>query len=219
MNMALNKQKGEMYDWCSYTWNPIKGVCPHKCEYCYMRRLKTGKLRIDEKCLKDNLDRGGLIFVGSSIDMFADDIPHKWIKRVLDYCAKFKNPTFLFQSKNPIRFIEFLQYFPEKSILGTTIETNRDYNLCVAQKPRQRAYAMNNMTNNKMVSIEPVVDFDLNEMIKYIKLVNPSFVSIGADTKNSKLIEPISDKLERLIYELDEFTEVKIKDNIKRILN
>lgn len=34
MNRA-NKSIG----WCDYTWNPIKGVCPVGCWYCYARRM------------------------------------------------------------------------------------------------------------------------------------------------------------------------------------
>jgi len=85
-----------------------------------MKRFKVGKLRLDKKCLKDNLGEGRIIFVGSSTDMWADEVPDKWIETVLNRCRFFHKNTYLFQSKNPIRFKGFL--FPPKTILGTTIE-------------------------------------------------------------------------------------------------
>lgn len=40
------------------------------------------------------------------------------------------------------------------------------------------------------VSIEPILDFDLNVMIEWIKQLQPKFVSIGADSKRHNLPEP-----------------------------
>ena len=58
--------------------------------------------------------------------MFGEWVKSEDINRVLNYCCKFNN-TYLFQTKNPARFRQFLLQFPEKSILCTTIESNRDY--------------------------------------------------------------------------------------------
>lgn len=45
----LNKSKGNMYPWVTYTWNPIKGKCPHECRYCYMKGYPQPELHLDEK--------------------------------------------------------------------------------------------------------------------------------------------------------------------------
>ena len=34
-NLPLNVAKGNMYEFVTHTWNPIKGICPHGCKYCY----------------------------------------------------------------------------------------------------------------------------------------------------------------------------------------
>lgn len=82
----LRESKGQMYTWISYTWNPIKGECPHNCSYCFMKRWgKQKPVHFDEKELKTDLGSGNFIFVGSSCDMFADDIPIEWIQKTLDY--------------------------------------------------------------------------------------------------------------------------------------
>ena len=95
----MNKQKGNMYHFVTHTWNPIKGTCPHGCSYCYMKRFPQGKLRLDEKCLGDNLGKENFIFIGSSTDMWAEEIPEEWIKKVLEYTKKFPTNTYLFQTK------------------------------------------------------------------------------------------------------------------------
>jgi DNA repair photolyase len=46
--MPLNRAKGNMFDFISHTWNPIKGACFHDCEYCYMKRCeKMGEIKPD----------------------------------------------------------------------------------------------------------------------------------------------------------------------------
>ena len=219
--MVMNKQKGNMYGFVTHTWNPIRGKCPHDCSYCYMKVFKNiGELRLDDKALKDDLGSGNFIFVGSSTDMFAKDVPYEWIKKVLDYCKKFDN-KYLFQSKNPERFLEFV--FPHNIILGTTVETNSVAeewydNISKAPNTAWRLSAMGKLPKEikKMISIEPIMDFgDL--MVDWIRDVEPEFVSIGADSKNHKLPEPSKEKINALIEKLKTFTEVKIKDNLRRL--
>ena len=70
----------------------------------------------------------------------------------------------------------------------------------------------------KMVSIEPIIDFDLGDFIGWIKNISPKFVSIGADSGNNHLPEPSGDKVKALIEGLREFTEVKTKENLRRLV-
>lgn len=73
--MGLNTSKGNMYEFITHTWNTIKGECYHDCSYCYMKRFgKLNKVRFDAKELKTDLGTGNFIFVGSSCDMFAENI-------------------------------------------------------------------------------------------------------------------------------------------------
>ena len=218
----LNKQKGNMYPWVTHTWNPIKGRCPHECAYCYMKRYwyRLKEPHLDEKSLKDNLGYGNVIFVGSSIDMWADEIPDEWIVKILDYLNTYPDNIYLFQSKNPHRFALYFQDFPPNVILGTTIETNRNIeNITKAPSPVNRYMHMLNDFPRKMVSIEPIMDFDLDEMVRWIEDIQPTFVSIGADSKGNNLPEPPSYKIKALIDKLEKITEVRIKKNLGRLIN
>ena len=224
--MPLNKQIGNMYPWITHTWNPIKG-CNHDCIYCYVKDLARRynyslKPRFDEKELKINLGSGNKIFVGSTSDMFGYWIPDGWIKKILNYCEwDYPDNTYLFQSKNPKRFHKFLENFPRNIILGTTIETNYDFKW-ISKAPlssdRKICIETLNDLTDIMISIEPVIDFDLKIMIRWMKDINPKFISMGADSKNHGLPEPSSDKIKKLITELNKFTEVKIKNNLNRLL-
>ena len=51
-----------------------------------------------------------------------------------------------------------------------------------------------------------------------INEITPYFVSIGADSSHNNLLEPPAWKIKKLKEELEKFTEVKIKDNLKRLL-
>lgn len=151
--MPLNKQKGNMYPWVTHTWNVIKGKCPHDCSYCYMKIYPQKDIRFDESELKTDLGNGNTIFVGSSCDMFAQSIPANWIHSILNHLATFPDNIYLFQSKNPKRFSDFLNDFPEKTILGTTIETNRDTgNFSKAPTVQERYLAMKELNRRIKIS-------------------------------------------------------------------
>ena len=218
----MNKAKGNMYGFVTHTWNPIKGKCTHGCDYCYMRRFPQNEMRLDEKELKANLGKVNTIFVGSGTDMWAKSVPSEWLKAVLDKCYShiFYNNIYFFQTKNPRRFLDF--EIPKSSILCTTIETNREYiQMGSAPITHDRAFAMSEWElkpYRRMVTIEPIFDFDLPELFSYIKIIQPDQVNIGADSKGSGLPEPPKWKIEKLISELKKITKIHIKPNLNRLL-
>jgi len=69
-----------------------------------------------------------------------------------------------------------------------------------------------------MITIEPILDYDLDVFIKMIKSVKPWKVAIGADSCGHNLPEPSSEKIKALITELEKFTTVIQKPNLKRLL-
>lgn len=218
--MSLKKSSGNMYEFVSHTWSPIRGRCSHSCSYCYVKRWgKQPPLHIDEKDLETPLGSGNFIFVCHTCDMFADDVPTEWIIKVLVECRYYKN-KYLFQSKNPERFAAHEHRFPMDVILGTTIETNRDIVKSKAPSANERANGLHGLSVfgfKTMVTIEPIFDFDLDELVDLIVLANPEWVNIGADSKGHNLPEPSKDKVEKLIDALRKYTKVKLKKNLGRI--
>lgn len=216
--MGLNKQRGNMYEFVTHTWNPIKG-CLHECNYCYLRSLLGYEMapRFEERELKRGLGKNKVIFVGSTSDMWGEWITADQIEAVMVHCANYPDNTYLFQSKNPGRFKDFR--FSSKTILGTTIETNRQQ-LIVSRAPRvvDRVEVMATLSaKRKMISVEPIMDFDLKEMVKIVSLIKPEFITIGADSKGHKLKEPSWEKIRNLIDALRKITEVREKPNLQRL--
>lgn len=219
--MGLNISKGNMYGWVTHTWNTIKGACPHDCSYCYVKRWgKLNPTRFDEKELNTDLGEGNTIFVGSSCDMFAKDIPYEWTLKTLQHCVKFNN-TYLFQSKNPKWFDAIPICEIENYILCTTIETNRVYPEIMRNSPDpvDRAIQFGRIPIlEKYVTIEPIIDFDIHSLVGLIEFCRPKQVNIGADSGKNNLPEPSKNKILELIEALDVFTEVKQKKNLKRLM-
>ena len=216
----LNETKGNMYSFVTHTWNPIKGKCFHDCVYCYMKRFPQNPIRLDTEDLKTNLGKDNFIFVGSSTDMFAPDVPITWIEKVFRYCRSYPENKYLFQSKNPQRMYGLRQHFPKNVVVGTTIESNRQYKISKAPVVLERARVMGRFKlagYATMVTIEPILDFD-RELVQLITMCRPDWVNIGADSCGHKLLEPSKDKIVELIEELEKVTDVKIKTNLRRLL-
>lgn len=217
----LRPQKGNMYSFISHTWNAIKGKCSHECSYCYMKPFALKPIRLDESELKTDLGKDNFIFVGSGTDMFAEDVPEEWISRTLKRCREFDKNKYLFQSKNPARFLRFTPALFGDMILGTTMESDRIYkDLSKAPDVFERAKAMRKLSEcgyKTMVTIEPILDFLPMTFLDLIKMANPTWVNIGADSKGHKLPEPSKEKLDEFIKKLQTETDVKLKTNLNRI--
>lgn len=63
---------------------------------------------------------------------------------------------------------------------------------------------------NKMVSIEPIMDFDLEPFVQWISDIKPILVHVGYDDYSNNLVEQPLSKTKQLIDNLRKFTTVKI---------
>ena len=110
--------------------------------------------------------------------------------------------------------------WPENNIVGCTIETNREYvGLSDAPSMLERAQWMTRIQGRKFITIEPILDFDVDALAYWIKDINPEFVNIGADSKRHNLPEPSADKVNALIAEIKNAgIEIRQKHNLARLL-
>ncbi len=201
------------------TWNPITG-CLHDCTYCWarkwaetrlkhVRRYREGfKPRLNLVEFRRKFRPGVTVFVSDMGDMWGNWVPRDWIIAVLNYIKKFPNTQFLFLTKNPSRYFEFLDLIPQNVILGATIETNRDkLSIRYSKAPpvSSRIKAMAELKRlNKLITIEPILDFDLEEFVEALRIINPKFVYIGYDNYNNRLEEPPLWKTRALIKRLED---------------
>ena len=231
----LKEATGNMYEFITHTWNPIIGKCPHDCKYCYViykyGQMKNETLRIDKDSLNDDFGTGKFIFVGSGVDLFANDIPEEWINRVLDKCHQDNNDLFgvrnrfLFQSKNPSRMLQFIDHpVFQSSVVCTTIESNRYYPSIMNHAPHieERALAMSEIANRGMetyLTIESIMAFDREELVRLIRMCRPTQVNIGANTYTKiRIPEPTREEIFDLVNEIMDECKVELKDNLNRII-
>jgi len=213
-----------MYEFITHTWNTVKGACYHDCSYCYMkRRGRLNPVRFDQKELKE-FDRdmikygeGQFIFVGSSCDMFANNILEEWIIDTIKHCDKYDN-RYMFQTKNPKNIRRILTY---QSHVCVTLETNRHYPEIMrnSPKPIERIEQMRLIRHPLYITIEPIMDFDLDIFVEMLKSCDPIQINIGADSGGNKLPEPDRGKLDELIAEIQKFTTIHNKRNLTKITN
>jgi len=226
----LKKSSGNMYPWVTHTWSILAGECPHRCTYCYVRSLQrrfkqtrySGPLRlVDDDFVP--LGHGRTIFVEHMSDLWSAHVPNSIIRRVLWHCRDNPHNTYVFQTKNPARYLDWLTMIPPYSLLGTTLETNRHYEQIMgsAPSPRHRAVAMSRLPRDikTFVTIEPIHDFDRFPLIQFIDAIRPTFINIGADSKGHNLPEPSANKIRELITYLRlNKIEVRRKTNLSRLL-
>jgi len=221
--MPLKKSTGNMYSWVTHTWNPVRGKCGYGCSYCYVKKWgEPGRIHLDEKELRADLGAGNIIFVCSGCDLFHPDIPLEWIVDILLYTSgDYNKNTYLWHTKNPgFPWIPDW-YFPEDSILCTTIETNRRYDcMRTAPLPLERMAGLSTWKKRRMVTVEPILDFDEGKdgFARLILNCKPEQVNIGADSGRNNLPEPSREKVEDLIELLAPYTKIHLKKNLRRLL-
>ena len=217
------KKKANMYSDSVKQWNCFVG-CFYDCVYCeksfkaQMKRQKHNCIEcynyephFHENRLNDKLPRtygDEFIWCCSSSDIhFAEK---EWIEKILDRIYEMPERTFFFQTKDPDIFNNFR--FPENVLLGVTIETNRYYPISSAPHPYLRMTAFERVQHpRKVITIEPILDFDHDELLTWVSYITPERVYIGYDTKKCHLPEPPMSKTRKLINEMKKITTVKTK--------
>jgi len=125
---------------------------------------------------------------------------------LIGYCLNYYDRTFLIQSKQPSCFHKYI--FTSNVILGTTIETNRDEivkPITKAPVPSKRYRDMLKLRHpRKIVTIEPILDFDLYILTSWIEDITPECVYVGYDShpEVNKLPEPPLSKVKQLVQSL-----------------
>ncbi len=226
--------KGNMYSHSVFQWNPFVG-CKFDCIYC-KRSFQAQAKRQKHRCAKcynyephehpERLTRnlpktgyGQFIFTCASGDIaFCSTM---YLREIVDRIRKEPDKTFLIQSKSPITFNR-IEKWPNNVILGTTTETNnyRQYDfqhISAAPSIDNRFWALNRIKHpHKMLTIEPVIDFDVDILCRWIQQTNPCMVWIGYDTKKTGLPEPPIEKVKDLHWQLSKLGFTVMLKNTER---
>ncbi len=217
-----------MFKSIDQTWNVWVG-CLFNCSYCnarkaaltrfkHIERYKDGfKPHLVESELNRKFKPGQFIFVAYMGDIsFAST---EEVNQITTRIRQFPKSNFLLCTKDPSCFQRWHLNISPNIYLGTTIETNRDYNLTKAPAPIERFRQLTGYPHNaKFLSIEPIMDFDLDHLLGWVGLLQPDIIEVGYDNYNNHLIEPKLDKTLELIQRLEQFTKV-VRKTIRKAWN
>ena len=214
-----------MYD-NAVTWNPFKG-CEFDCSYCkpsFQAQAKRQRKNC-EYCYTyephyhaERMTRipkkADIVFACGNSDVHFCERPYmEWM---LEEVAKRPEQTLYFQSKAPEVFAQC--DIPSNVILVTTLETNRDkgYREAVSKRaplPTERYAQFAKLEHpRKVVTIEPIMDFDEGPFFDMLCAIKPEYVWIGYNSrpKSVKLPEPSLDKTWSLVSNLGA-ADIKVK--------
>jgi protein gp37 len=212
----MSKEKSA--EWFSISWNPISGRCPHRCvdldgkQYCYMwrpggiadrfKKTHDHPLMLNEKIL-NHPPKSGRVLVGSSTDMFAEEVPNHWLSKVITRLNPKFYPSkalYFVLTKNPERY-KHIDFPPENIWYGATWDgVNTAGNVIALQCDAG--------LNNKFISFEPLLADP-----RFIALDGIQWIIIGADSRKGKP-RPPKEWADYLIAEARRFgAMVFVKDN------
>lgn len=207
------------------TWNPFVG-CSFDCVYCeksFKRQLKRVAASIGcKQCydytphyhperLRKIPSAENVFVIGTGDISFCIESFTRMIFEAIDNHKPRIEKTYFFQSKDPQCFNKYLNWFKEnqdKVVLLTTLETNRDewywHNISKAPPPTARMLDFLILDYpRKVVTIEPVLDFDHGEFVYWIKRLRDQgtleYVWFGYDSKNCGLPEPSIEKAQAFV--------------------
>lgn len=196
--------------WCDYTWNPVKGLCPMECDYCYARRIYARfhydpTIRLDEKELLApyKVKKPARIFVGSTIEMFHQNINGAWLRQINEVIEE-----------NPQHTFQFLyHYSPPRGVfryncwLGLTVTSYRD---ALPALMFSKTYP----DHVKFISFEPLLG---DPAMHPGTFQNIDWIIIGAESGNRKRkIKPCKEWIAGLLADADKWNlPVYMKENLK----
>lgn len=193
-------------EWTEFVSNPIKGKCLHNCSYCYAEKIRLRfkqpaeyswhpeELRKIEQHKKPTT-----IFMGSMYDLFGEWVPESHIDRIIATTRYCQQHTFLFLTKNPERYEQFI--FPRNCFLGATATDQESYIRAfnvLCDWPRK---------NKVWISMEPLINIIDPHLLIWI-----DGIVIGAMTGQTKVI-PRKSWIDHIIKKAEDMP-IFIKDNL-----
>jgi len=210
------------------TWNVFVG-CKFDCTYCNARKAALTRLKhcprykdgfkphLVESELKRTFKPGQFIFIAYMGDIAFCKVTD--FALIIERVRAFPLTNFLLQTKDPSCWARWGFSIPPNVNLGTTIETNRDYCLSQAPPPIERWCDLLRVKHpHKFISIEPIMDFDLEALLLWMRSIEPEIIEVGADNYHNHLPEPSGEKLCALLDNLrDICPNVIEKDGLDRL--
>ena len=210
-------------EWCDYTINPVKGLCPAGCEYCYARRMYqrfkwNPEIRFDLSVFKPvyDVERPSRVFVGSTMELFGPWVRPEWLWLIFNNCERAPRHTFLFLTKRPEALSQWVP-FPENAWAGVTVTTQADI-LCAVNHLMDHRIAQ-----RQFLSIEPLLHWDTSDWYYplpwHISKEDLDWIIIGQQTPVRKATMPKVEWIREIVHAADQAgIPVFLKDNLRPLL-
>jgi len=143
-------------EWCDYTINPVKGLCPVGCSYCYARRLYkrfkwNPEIRMEPDWMEELPKKPSRVFVGSTMELFGEWVEEWMWDSIWQYVNTYPQHTFIFLTKQPQNLIKWSP-FPDNCWVGVSA-TNNGTHLGDLRNANAKV---------KFISFEPLLKWDID---------------------------------------------------------
>jgi len=198
-----------------FSINPVKGLCPVACDYCYARRLyKRFKWNPEIREILPgflfeelrSIKKPSRIFWGSTFELFHDSIPDLWRKDIFAMVGQFPQHTHIFLTKRPENLIKWSP-FPENVWVGMSVTKggigqDSTGGICSFEDIKAKV---------KFVSFEPLLEqVDFQHYTDFV-----DWVIIGAKTPHSAKTEPKIEWIQEIVESCDKTNvPVFLKNNL-----
>lgn len=206
-------------EWCDYTINPVKGLCPVACPYCYARRMyKRFKWNPEIRYTDPGftiaelqaIKKPSRIFWGSTMELFWD-WPEIWLRDTFTIIRQFPQHTHIFLTKQPQNLIKWSP-FPENCWVGVSAtDTQTLLQGCV--------YLEEVRAKVKFLSVEPLLDWQYGWTESYLenalKRAKIGWLIIGQCTPVKPATTPKIEWVKEIVVAADKVSiPVFLKNNL-----
>lgn len=181
-------------EWTDYSINPIKGLCPMGCDYCYARRLyKRFKwnpaLRFEPETMLDLavVPEGGRVFIGSTMELF-HEYTLQWMPYIIDCIKRAPWQTSILLTKQP-QNLAYFSPFPDNCWVGVTVTSNGAMSLALTHLANIKA-------GKKIISFEPLLgDIGMSDHMSMNEIIDQAIIGqqTPVSTRTIPRIEWVTD--------------------------